>query len=129
MFIKSIIKTDKATGKQYNYYRLCEGYRIGNKVRHKAIVNIGRLNEITNSFDRKLLADRIEELYRGIGNLFESQIPPHIEKQAREIVQKIMVTGINKTQPLEEQAKKDLQTIDLNSIRNEDVREIGAEWL
>ena len=129
MFIKSIIKTDKTTGKQYNYYRLCEGYRIGNKVRHKAIVSIGRLDEITDQTERKLLADRIEELYKGIGNLFESHTPPHIEKLARKIVKKISDTEYNKTKPMVEEPKKDFQTVDLNSIRNEDIREIGSEWL
>ena len=129
MFIKSIIKTDKSTGKKYNYYRLCEGYRIGNKVRHKAIVTIGRLDEITDPSDRKLLADRIEELSKGIGNLFESQTPPHIEKLARKIVKKISDTAYNTSKPSVEETKKDFQTVDLNSLRNEDIREIGSEWL
>jgi hypothetical protein len=129
MFIKSIIKTDKTTGKQYNYYRLCEGYRIGSKVRHKAIVTIGRLDEITDLSERKLLADRIEELFKGIGNIFESHTPPHIEKLARKIVKKISDTDYNKTKPTVEEQKKDLQTVDLNSLKNEDIREIGSEWL
>ena len=130
MFIKSIIKTDKTTGKKYNYYRLCEGYRIGNKVRHKAIVSIGILDDITPS-ERKILADRIEELYKGIGNLFETQVPLHIEKIARQVHQKMTNINVNKTNISIEKKEetKDLQTIDINSIRNEDIREVGAEWL
>jgi len=129
MFIKSIIKTDKTTGKQYNYYRLCEGYRIGNKVRHKAVVTIGRLDEISDANDRKLLADRIEQLHKGIGNLFENQTPPHIEKLARKIVQKISDIGYRKTEPEINNQQFDYQTIDLNSVQNEDIREVGTEWL
>jgi len=129
MFIKSIIKTDKTTGKKYNYYRLCEGYRIGNKVRHKAVVTIGRLDEISDVNDRKLLADRIEQLHKGIGNLFENQTPPEIETLARKIVQKISDIGYRKTEPEINKIENDYQTIDLNSIQNEDIREVGTEWL
>ena len=44
MFIKTLVKTDKKIGKRYNYYRLCESYHIGNKVRHRSIVSMGKLN-------------------------------------------------------------------------------------
>ncbi len=129
MFIKSIIKTDKTTGKKYNYYRLCEGYRIGNKVRHKAIVTIGRLDEISDAADRKLLADRIEQLHKGFSDLFENQTPAKIEKLARKIVQKISDIGYKKAEPEIKEQKNDYQIVDLNSIRNEDIREVGSEWL
>jgi len=62
MFIKTIVKTDKKTGKRYEYYRLCEGYRIGNKVRHRSILSLGRLSGIESKEDKKMLADRIESL-------------------------------------------------------------------
>ncbi|HDR50303.1 MAG TPA: IS1634 family transposase, partial [Mariniphaga anaerophila] len=54
MFIKTIVKTDKKTGKRYNYYRLCESYRIGNKTRHRSIVSMGRLDGIETREDKKL---------------------------------------------------------------------------
>ena len=28
MFIKTIVKTDKKSGKRYDYYRLCPSYRL-----------------------------------------------------------------------------------------------------
>jgi hypothetical protein len=65
MFIKTIVKTDKKSGKRYNYYRLCESYRIGNKTRHRSIVNMGRLDGIETREDKKLLADTIEALIHG----------------------------------------------------------------
>jgi hypothetical protein len=43
MFIKAIRKIDRNTGKPYNYYRLCESYRLGDKVRHRNILSLGIL--------------------------------------------------------------------------------------
>jgi hypothetical protein len=63
MFIKT--KTDKKSGKRYNYYRLCENYRIGNTTRHRSIVSMGRLEGIESREDKKLLADTIETLVHG----------------------------------------------------------------
>ena len=37
MFIKTIVKTDKKSGKRYDYYRLCESYRIEGKPRHSIL--------------------------------------------------------------------------------------------
>ena len=83
MFVKSADKKDVKTGKKYRYYKLCESYRIGNKTRHRSIFTIGKLEELKTSEERKLLADRIEQLLCGEQNLFSSTIPPQIEKLAR----------------------------------------------
>ena len=65
MFIKTIIKTERKTGKQYKYYRLCKSYRIGDRPRHRTIINMGKLEEINSKQDRKLLVDRIEQWIEG----------------------------------------------------------------
>ncbi|MFP4060931.1 MAG: hypothetical protein ACLFUC_10655 [Bacteroidales bacterium] len=57
-------KTEKKIGKQYNYYRLCESFRIGNKVRHLSIVSMGKLNGIETKQDKKLLVDIMEAIIR-----------------------------------------------------------------
>ena len=64
MFIKTIIKTDRKTGKQYKYYRLCKSCRIGDKLRHRTIMNMDKLEGINSKRDRKLLADWIERLIK-----------------------------------------------------------------
>src|ERR1017187_6181691 len=69
MFIKSIVKTDKDTAKKYQYYRLCESFRIGNKTRHRSILSLGKLEEIPSEMDRKILADRIEHLFNNTPGL------------------------------------------------------------
>lgn len=135
MFIKTIVKTEKKTGKRYKYYRLCEGYRIGNSVRHRSIVGMGKLGGIENQEDKKLLADRIETMVKGEDDLFISLDKPHIEKYAREFSNRIINEKLLDVNPLVTTGKQeteipvDYETVDMNSLKHKDVREIGAEWM
>jgi hypothetical protein len=43
MFIKAIPKIYRNTGKAYKYYRLCEIYRLGDKVRYRTTLSLGNL--------------------------------------------------------------------------------------
>jgi len=63
MFLKKITKGNKAT-KVYTYYRLCESVRIGDKSRHRILLNTGELAGL-DEHERKMLANRIESLYQG----------------------------------------------------------------
>ena len=135
MFIKTIVKTEKKTGKRYEYYRLCEGYRIGNSVHHRSIVGMGKLEGIENIEDKKLLADRIETMVKGEDDLFISLDKPHIEKYAREFSNRIINEKLLDVNPLVTTGKQeteipvDYETVDMNSLKHKDVREIGAEWM
>ena len=134
MFIKTIVKTDKKTGKRYNYYRLCESYRIGNKTRHRSIVSMGRLEGVETREDKKLLADTIEALIRGEARLAFFDVVPDIARYAREFAKRIKDEKLldihpQTTAPEYSGIEPDHQEVDLNSIRHEEVREIGAEWL
>jgi len=135
MFIKTIVKTEKKTGKRYKYYRLCEGYRIGNSVRHRSIVSMGKLEGIENQEDKKLLADRIETMIKGKDDLFIPFDKPHVEKYAREFSNRIINEKLLDVNPLVTTGKQeteipvDYETVDMNSIKHKDVREFGAEWM
>ena len=134
MFIKTIVKTDKKTGKRYNYYRLCESYRIGNKVRHRSIVGMGKLNGIATKQDKKLLADTIETIIRGENRLPLFEIKPEILKYAKEFAARIINERLLDVKPTIKEAEiseipTDIEKVDLNSIKHEEVRELGAEWL
>ena len=135
MFIKTIVKTEKKTGKRYEYYRLCEGYRIGNSVRHRSIISLGKLKGIDNKEDKKLLADRIETILKGERDMFISFEKPHIEKYAQEFSNRIINEKLLDIKPCITAAKheteipKDYETIDLNSVKHKDVRELGTEWM
>ncbi|MEK7699015.1 MAG: IS1634 family transposase [Planctomycetota bacterium] len=126
MFIKAIPKTDKTTGKSYVYYRLCESYRLGEKVRHCSILSLGTLVKLIEKKDFKLLADRIEQLLGGKPSLFAC--PPVVEKLAQKYYSQIIEGKLVDRVPLPQTAKS-LQTVDLDSVAIENVREIGSEWM
>lgn len=133
MFIKTIVKTDQKTHKRYEYLRLCEGYRIGGKVRHHSIISLGLLEGVETKEDRKLLADRIESLVKGESSLFSDAIPMVIEKYARDAYKRIVdeklmdVSASLKTRTTE--SVKDYHEVDLNSFNHDEARELGAEWM
>ena len=136
MFIKKIDKSSNKTGKSYYTYRLCESYRIENKVRHRNILNIGKLENIRKE-DFKLLCDRIEQKVKGINPLF-SLVPDNVEKEAefiyrRILHEKLLDSAIEIASPIitDEAAseKADIRKIDVNSIVHEDSRSFGGEWL
>jgi transposase len=127
MFIKSVPKKDKDTGKLYNYYRLCESYRLGDKVRHRNILSLGSLHELTHYQDYKYLADRIEQLVDGNPSLFAYDNPA-IEKLAQSFYQQIIDKKLLDRAPVAE-AEKIFHPVDLGSVAIEHAREIGGEWL
>ena len=133
MFIKTIVKTDKNTGRRYEYYRLCEGYRIGDKVRHRPILTLGKLEGIETKEDKKLLADRIESLIEGHVPLFGYSPSPIIEQYAQAAYKRIRDEKLLDLNPItkqtSEKAETDYRIVDVNSIVHEEVRELGSEWL
>lgn len=134
MFIKTIVKTDKKSGKRYDYYRLCESYRIEGKPRHRTILSLGLLDELKSKEERKLLADRIEDMIKGFNKLFISDQQPHIEKYAKVFYSKIVnqkLLDVKTTAVACEQEKEitDFQNIDINTLTTEQAKDIGSEWL
>ena len=134
MFIKKIDKNSSKTGRSYYTYRLCESYRIDDKVRHRNILNVGKLEGIRKE-DFKWLCDRIEQKVKGINMLFSS-IPEPIEKEAELIYRRILneklldCTTDTVSPPQEEKSEEaDIRKVDIHSIMNEDSRSFGGEWL
>jgi hypothetical protein len=136
MFIKKIDKNSAKTGKSYFTYRLCESYRIDDKVRHRNILNVGKLENIRKE-DFKLLCDRVEQKVKGINPLFLS-LPEQIEKEAefiyrRILNEKLLDCNINSVPTIRDEVPvsedTDIQKVDVNSILNEDCRTFGGEWL
>jgi len=133
MFIKTIVKTDKKTGKRYDYYRLCESYRLNGKPRHRTIISLGNLDDLNTKEERKLLADRIESMLNGTTELFDDQLSYQVETYAKSFYNKIIdqklydapQTILNKSEQLE----TDFQEVDVNTLEASQVKEIGAEWL
>ena len=137
MFIKKIDKSSKKTGRNYFTYRLCESYRIDNRVRHRNILNVGKLENIKKE-EFKLLCDRIEQKVRGINQLF-STIPEYVENEAEFIYRRILNEKLLDCSTVcsppsspaiaESEEQPDIRKVDIHSITNEDSRSFGGEWL
>jgi len=136
MFLKKIDKKDGKSGKSYFTYRLCESYRIDNKVRHRNILNVGKLENIRKE-DFKLLCDRIEQKVKGVNPLFSS-VPEEVEKEAEFIYRRILNEKLLDCTPLAVTSSKegegegeeaDIRQVDINSVTHEDSRSFGGEWL
>jgi hypothetical protein len=128
MFLKHKDQRDKITGERKRYYRLCEGYRAGNVVRSHTILYLGTLEELPGWQGKVLLVKRIEQLVeqeRKGASLFESvPIPSEVEELAQKFYQEIKLK-----ERLDIPAGKDVRRVDINSVKNRNVREVGSEWL
>ena len=135
MFIKQIKKKNKNSDKEYIYYRLIHGYKIGNKTRHQNILNLGKLEGIDKIY-HKALADRIEELITGnSSNLFpDIQTDANIEKPAQEfsskiISDKLFVPTTSERKNISKEISRNYQEVDLDTIEQIESKDIGGEWL
>lgn len=124
MFIKGYTKYNKTTQERHWVYKLCEGYRKNGTICHRIIVSFGRLEELPKGEDKRKLAIRIEELILGGGSTlatakFDAKIEELALKYYKEIIEKKKY----------DVKKGDWETVNLQTIRNKDAREIGGEWL
>ncbi len=127
MFIKPYIKYCKTTNTRYTIYRLCESYRNGSSILHRMIVSLGKLDELSTVEEKKLLGSLIEELIKNGGNtLALNTVSAKIEELAqyyyREVIKK-------KRYDLKHSNSLEQETVYINTLKNKDAREIGAEWL
>lgn len=135
MFIKKIDKGQKG-GKVYSYYRLCHSIRIGGKTRHDNLLNLGTLEELQVE-EHKMLANRIEDLYSGNVNNLLLVASDIVEKLAvkfyNELREKLKiekkVTPIKVENSENKTIEADFENIDLKTIKHDEVREVGTEWL
>jgi len=126
VFIKGYTKYNKTTQERYWVYKLCEGYRKNSIICHRIIVSLGRLEELPQAEDKRKLAIRIEELIKGGGcTLATGEFDAKVEGLALHYYKEI----IDKKKYDVKKIKEDWETVNLQTIRNKDAREIGAEWL
>lgn len=124
MYFKATFRHNPATGKSDWFFRLVESHRnVLDEVRQRTILSVGFMNEFTG--------DQIDLIQDGINNrilaqqsLFEDeQVSKYVEQlYLRLVKEKRIGTGVA-------DSKKDIETVDLNTLKNKEVREVGAEWL
>lgn len=124
MFIKAYNKYNKTTREQYWVYKMVESYRRPGTVCHHIIVNFGRLETLTTTEQRKLLAQRVEQLITNGGNtLSTSAADEEVERLARYYYNEVKSKGRLDLK------RGDWETVNMSTLKNKDAREIGAEWL
>jgi len=127
MFIKPFNKYCKTTKTRYSIYSLCESYRDGSRTLHRSIICLGKLDELPTVEEKKLLGSRIEEMIKNGGNtLALNTVSLKIEELAqhyyREVIKK-------RRYDLKHINSLEQETVYINTLKNKDAREIGAEWL
>jgi hypothetical protein len=117
------------------YYRLIESYRNSDgRVCHRTLLNVGFLDMTTVSPEQlnriqKILTVRCKAPTSLL--LFEEKIEDPVVRDYVEALYARLVSEkkIDVVESPDFNQKGDWQTIDMNSVRNHDVREIGSEWL
>lgn len=139
MYFKVSGRHNPHTGKSDWYYRLVESYRNSDgRVCHRTMLNVGFLDgegltpEQLNLI-QKILTQRVDQGNNLLFDVPVSEDPivnQYVETYYNRLVAEKRIDVLQDKSKKKPYAKgKDLEIIDLNSIRNKDVREIGAEWL
>ena len=126
MFIKTALKWNKAAGERKAYYRLCQSYRWEGTVRHHTILHLGALDELDEAQRDSLcsrIASLVEDARTGMKDLFVPQ-----DETVEALAQRFFAV-ICKEKRLDLTPGKDWQQIDTGSVKNKNIREVGAEWL
>jgi hypothetical protein len=134
MYFKLSMRTNPATGVYSGYYRLVESYRNNDdRVCHRTILNAGYLDELTTgqlNLIQKILTIKVNNYDKPLFELpftDDITVTHFVDKfYGRMVAEKRIDVHVEKKPS---KSGKDIQAIDINSIRNKDVREIGAEWM
>jgi len=137
MYFKVSMRTNPETGVYSGYYRLVESYRnFNDRVCHRTILNAGYLDALNTdqlNLIQKILTAKVNDPGK---SLFEQpcaedpMVIHYVEAfYNRMVAEKRIDVLVGKQDKPVQKNGKDLQVIDINSIRNKDVREIGAEWM
>lgn len=137
MYFKVSMRTNPATGVYSGYYRLVESYRnCCDRVCHRTMLNAGYLDGLTTdqlNLIQKILTAKVANHDKPLFELpytDDTTVIRHVEEfYQRMVAEKRIDVFVQKKENKAGKNGKDLQLIDLNSIRNKDVREVGAEWL
>lgn len=131
------MRTNPKTNLYSGYYRLVESYRNTNeRVCHRTILNAGYLDELNTdqlNLIQKILTQKVAHPDKALFDFAYTDDPMVIsyvdEFYNRMVAEKRIDVLLENQHKQASKSAKDIQSIDMNSIRNKDVREIGAEWL
>ena len=124
-----IIKTQSSSKNATKYYthRLVESKRdsVG-KVYKQTILNLGSNYAVVEEADWSILTDRIQNILIGQESLLS--IDKHIESEAQRIAS-IIIKRDGKSVDSNKELESNYQHVDVTTLRNSDVKTVGAEHL
>jgi len=137
MYFKVSMRTNPETGRYCGYYRLVESYRNNcDRVCHRTILNAGYLDALNTdqlNLIQKILTSKVNNFNKPLFELPFTDDPFVLhyvdDFYNRMVCEKRIDVPDSKQDKKTSGDGKDLHIIDINSIRNQDVREIGAEWM
>lgn len=124
MFIRKTLKKDVTSRKEYFSYQLVESIRTERGPRQIILLNLGSNFDLSD-VDRKLLANRIEELLSEASSFLT--YPQHIEQLAKQYARQVIRSKAILLDKPKTQPKQDFERIDLQSFEHETPRKIGLE--
>lgn len=131
------MRTNPQTGVYSGYYRLVESYRNEKgRVCHRTMLNAGYLDELNTgqlNLVQKIITAKAANGHNPLFKLpytDDNIVNQYVKEFYNRLIdeRKIDVDS-GELQTQKSNNGKDIQKIDINSIKNKDVREIGAEWM
>ena len=126
MFFKTINRYNPKTDRRENYYSLVESYRNAlGEPSHRTILSLGY--EIDDTLPFREISNKLNDLVSGKQQLFplEEKAEQFTWSLYRRLLRENKIDVLKKIQD----ASEDWETVDLKTLKNEDVRELGAEWM
>ena len=125
MYFKSVIRKNPASAQYEGYYRIVESYRNEtDRVCHRTLLNVGFIDFDVEKLNT--IKDLLNDKVKGVKDLFESADKESI-RLADLYWNELVLKG--KVDVSEAGISKKERMVDMETIRNKDVREIGAEWM
>ena len=129
MFFKTASRINPQTGKLSIYYRLVENSRnILGGIYQRNIMAVGYMDEVSTE-ELHRIADGLNERISGQVSLFEDsdKVKSYIDNLYTRLVKENRIDRVHESR--KKLSEGDWQRVDMNSVENKDVRELGAEWL
>lgn len=96
------------------------------RVRHRVIIGLGKLEELPTDEQKIRLGKRIEEMVQGKMRLLFEKPDEQVERLARHFYNEIRK---KRRYDVKTNGRPDWQIVDVDTVKNKDARETGAEWL
>ncbi len=124
MFIRRTQTRRSEDGKHYFAHRLVRSERVGNTVRQRTLLNLGRHFNIPQAQWPPLCA-RIDDLLTGQASWGGADCPRAVEHEAQRIASQLLVRGAQTSGTSAGPA--DVQSVDVDSLRLVRPRSVGVE--